>query len=73
VSCSLYWRPPGKGHQVGDFPLRRAIENRFGRTAVLDYAAVDFLQGLAAAGVDGATELLEAIEKHDKIEIYQEC
>jgi hypothetical protein len=73
MSCSLYWRPIGGGHPVGDSQLRNAVERRFGHKARLDYGALDFLRGLEAAGVDGATALIAAIEQHDEIEIYQEC
>jgi hypothetical protein len=73
VSCSLYWRPVGNGHQVGDNVLRDAVTRRFGRGARLDYGAMDFLRGLEAGGVEGADKLIEAIERHDEIEIYLEC
>ena len=73
MSCSLYWKPLGNGHQVGDTALRNAIERRYGSRVRLDDRAMDYLQGLADAGIDGATELIKAIEKHGEIEIYQEC
>jgi hypothetical protein len=73
MSCSLYWRPVGDGTQVGDTQLRNAVERRFGHRARLDDSALEFLRGLEAAGVEGADDLIAAIERHDEIEIYQEC
>ena len=73
MSCTLYWRPLTKGNSVGGTQLRQAIERRFGREARLDIDALEFLRGLEAGGVEGATELIEAIEKHEEIDVYQEC
>ena len=73
MSCSLYWKPSGSGNQVGDAALRNAVEKHFGRRAWLDYDSLEFLRGLAAAGIEGASELIEAIERHERIEVYQEC
>jgi len=73
MSCSLYWRPVGGGNQVGGSQLREAIREEFGSDTRLDMGALPFLRGLAAAGMEGARQLIAAIEKHDVIETYLEC
>jgi len=73
MSCSLFWRPVGGGNQVGGSQLREAIRGEFGSDARLDMNAIPYLRGLAAAGIDGARELIAAIGKHDVIETYLEC
>lgn len=73
MSCTLYWRPSQGGTAVGGSQLRDAVMSEFRDGAVLDSGSLPFLRGLAAAKVEGARELIEAIEKHDDIEIYLEC
>ncbi len=73
MSCALYWRPVAKNRKrVGDSALRQAIEDEFGRECRLNGDALPFLRGLVAANVDGAKALIEAIEKHADIELWQE-
>ena len=73
MSCQLFWRPIGSGRSAGGSRLRYAVEKRFGVDVRLDESALEFLRGLEAAGVEGATDLIEAIEKHEEIEIYLDC
>lgn len=75
MSCTLYWRPVihRRDSSPGGVALRNAIEEEFGLPTTLDLDAVPFLRGLKAAGVDGASELIEAIEKHEQVELYKEC
>jgi len=46
---------------------------RYGSGAIIDENALEFLRGLAAAKLDGAKELIDAIEQHGEIQIFQEC
>lgn len=73
MSCSLYWKPTKAGCSIGDNVLRDAIEGEYGLPCALDMNAVAFLRGLAAAKVDGARALIDAIEKHGTVEMYKEC
>ena len=73
MSCSLYWRPVHDRRSVGGSQLRDAIREECGWQGRLDAESLPFLRGLAAAGVDGARELIEAIEKHGMIETLVDC
>jgi len=74
MSCSLYWKPIiENSFRVGDHILRNAIENRYSLPTVIGFSAKNYLEGLRDAGVNGAEDLLEAIEKHGEIEVYNEC
>lgn len=54
--------------------LRDALRAEFGDYPfVLEHSATPFLRGLAAAGVDGAKQLIDAIEQHESIELWIEC
>lgn len=74
MGCSLYWRPiPKKQYRVGEYQLRDILEKRYGYPSELDCSDVTYLKALDDAGVEGADELVEAIEKHGEIEIFKEC
>ena len=74
MSCSLLWRPIKDGKSVGDFQLREALRDECGEYPLrLGRGALPFLRGLAAAKVDGAARLIEAIEVQGEIELYLEC
>lgn len=74
MSCSLHWKPSGNGERVNcGSALRDAIGDEFGRKCTLDHHAIAFLRGLAAAKIEGARELIDAIETHGAIDVWQEC
>jgi hypothetical protein len=73
VSCQLYWRPLGNGKSVGDSQLRDAIDEEFGPQPTIGQEALPFLRGLVAAKIDGASELIQAINRHGAIALYKEC
>ena len=76
MSCSLMWKPSGKGKSVegAGSALREALNEEYGRGRItLDHDDVDFLRGLRAAKVEGADELIELINRHDSIDVWQEC
>jgi hypothetical protein len=77
----MYWRPaPKEEPPVQDLPyeLKRAVAQRFwGHDGTLhgdDYALskedIPYLEGLADAGIDGATELIEAIRQHGRVLVW---
>ena len=70
MSSSLYWKPIShEAHHVNT-ELKYILEKRFiAMPAVLNHEHVSYLEGLKDAGVKGADELIEAIEKHEQIEI----
>lgn len=73
MSCTLYWKPVGAGKPVGGAQLRDLLRDEYGEPCRLTTEALPFLRGLRAAKVDGAAELLNALEKHDTIDLFVEC
>lgn len=77
MSTSIRWRPSGpngRGLQGSYGPeLKSALREEFGDgRRTLDDAAIPFLRGLRAAKVEGASELIALIEKHDSIDVWEE-
>jgi hypothetical protein len=74
MGCSLRWKPRSKkDYGCGSYQLRDILENKYGYPSNLDYSDLTYLESLQDAGVEGAEDLIEAIRKHDEIEIYKEC
>jgi len=75
VSSNLYWLPvvPEEGNAL-DIQLKFTLRKRFHTPVAVNFRRVDipYLTGLADAGIDGAKELIEAIEKHSIIKVYEE-
>lgn len=76
MSTNLYWRPkPTKKNNAGsDSALKWALQNRYSNPIdkTIGINALDYLQGLADAKVSGAQDLIDAIEKYDEIELFEE-
>lgn len=77
----MYWRPaPKEEPPAHDLPyeLKRAVAQRFwghdgtlhADDHLLSKEDVPYLEGLADAGVDGATELIEAIRQHGRLLVW---
>ena len=71
MSATLKWRPATQGRTLPD-ALRFALERseRSKSQTVFDAADIPYFQGPADAGVDGAKSILEAIDKHDVVELF---
>lgn len=79
MSKNLYWKPvlPNKKYDLPDM-LRYVIAKKiWGNDGTLtsegielDSSIVLYLEGLRDAGVAGAEELIEAINKYEKVEIW---
>jgi len=74
MSAHLYWKPAGDGERIGGPALRDALMRKYmsghGDHVALDHDSRDFLEGLAAGGVDGAAELLRLIDEHGAIDVW---
>lgn len=80
MSLSMHWRPVQPGNEWPSLPyaLKRAVAQRLwhhdgslsGAEVEVGAEFVPYLNGLEDAGVDGATELIEAIRKHGKVGIW---
>lgn len=82
MSSTLFWAPvpiPPTGYQLAD-SLKFVLRKRFGQEnlyeseggVVLNSAAMSYLEGLEDAGVEGVTDLIEAIKKHNTVRVYEE-
>jgi hypothetical protein len=79
VSSSLFWKPviPQRENTLPDnlkYILGKKYWNHDGTLTspplVLDEDNLEYLSGLVDAGVEGAEELVEAIRKHGRVEIW---
>lgn len=55
---------------ISDSQLRDILEKRYYTPCVISLSEYSYLEGLRDAEVIGARELLEALDKNEKIEIY---
>lgn len=70
---NLKWEPViDNGNYINhDSNLKKNLEKRFGELPIhLDDDSVDYLTGLADAGIKGAYELISAIDDHGIINVY---
>lgn len=76
MSTSIRWQPTGSGKGLKSnysFPLKDALREEYGHGAkTLDSDDLPFLRGLRAAKIDGANELIELVEKHESIDVWEE-
>jgi hypothetical protein len=73
MSTTLVWKPCTKGRPLPDSLKRVLAGTRYSQDCELTPNDSLFIQGLQAAGVDGAAEVLEALEKHGTIFLVYEC
>lgn len=70
MSATVYWRPEEEGTPLSTGSAREFLEKvPPGRYGPKD---VDYLRGLAAMGLEGAQEVIDAIERHEYIIITAE-
>jgi len=83
MSTSLYWTPAPRDVPPAEglpYELKKAIAQRlwghdgsvYGEKVELSRATaiIPYLEGLADAGVDGAAELIRAINTHDSVLVW---
>jgi hypothetical protein len=75
MSSNLYWRPATSGQEILPNSLKHALRkldqfDSLDREVGEDFIPV--LRGMEAAGTEGATELIAAIEKHGSVELKEE-
>jgi len=76
MSSNLMWKPiRDDGESLPD-SLKFALRKRFGngtiKEAELDSDDISYLTGLADCGIVGANELIDLIEKHGKVSIWEQ-
>lgn len=78
MSTCLYWRPePPPSGTLPDalkYELARRIwdsDGSVGQDAVtLDEESIPYLEGLAECGIDGASELTDAVRQHGRVQVW---
>jgi len=81
MSSTLMWRPvvPIEGYTL-PYPLKKTLSRKLwdtdgsigGGEATMTVADIPYLEGLRDAGVDGASELIEILRKHEAIVLWHE-
>lgn len=74
MSGTLYWSPDpvGKPLSHGDGKLRDILSTKIGLPYVFQDGDVEYLHGLADAGISGAGEILSLIKKHGAVRVHVE-
>ena len=76
MSANLKWEPAKR--EAGDLPdgLKFALRDKRGMFQSgdgrerFDESDLNYLRGLMDAGIEGAQELIELIEKHEAVELW---
>lgn len=75
MSSNLYWEPvkPKKGKSL-DTGLKYIFQKKYGSPVniELDETDIEYLCGLADAGIKDAQNLIDAIHEHGSIELREE-
>jgi hypothetical protein len=75
MSSTLVYRPIGGGKSLPDgikIALRKKNGGQTVHNMVLDDGNIEYLRGLEDAGVEGASELIEAIQSLRQLEVDEE-
>jgi hypothetical protein len=74
MSANLMWEPAKRPAESLPDALKFVLRDRYGleHRQTFGRNQVPYLQGLADANIEGALELLEAIEKHESVELWLE-
>lgn len=73
MSTITRWRPKAIGGSTVDYRLAEILRRRYGRGPItLRDNDLDFLDGVAMAGVPTARDLMDAIEQHKEIVVESE-
>jgi len=74
MSGSLVWEPAERKKRSLPRALKWALQKRYGGdpNVVMGEGHRDYLRGLIDGGVEGAQELLDAIDKHGDVQLSVE-
>ena len=71
MSSTMYYQPVRKTNHVSN-ELMNALHKKFGTKHILNHHNLDYLHGLADAGMKDADKIINMIEKHDEVNIWTE-
>lgn len=74
MSANLYWEPYKKRPKSLPDALRFKLRDGYGvsNEAIMNASDLAYLQGLRDCSIDGAQELIDAIEKHEAVRVWLE-
>lgn len=73
MSSNLYWEPSNRKRKDVPNGLKLVLRKMYGDLQGIEMSTGDLpaLRALAAANVEGANDLIAAIEKHDVIQLSE--
>ena len=73
MSMNLYWEPVDRDAHDLDDKLKYALRNRYGGTVdtIMNESDVRYLEGLLDAGIKDAQDIIDAIEKHGRVRVFE--
>lgn len=71
MSSSLRYRIVVTEAQCLDNELKRVLKLEFQLPRVFTYADLGLLRGIEIAGIEGARDLIDLIERHEEVELYE--
>lgn len=71
MSSTLKWKPTAAKGELSD-PLKFKLREAYQLPRIFDEGDVQFLRGLAICNVKDADKLIELIQKHGSLEIFEE-
>ena len=76
MSTDLYWRPVSKDANILESHLKIVLRNSGITSGIhpvkVGREKIDYLHGLKDAGIEGAEELIEIINKYGEVEIFED-
>ena len=74
MSSTLYWEPVQRKQKDLPNTLKYVLQKKIGGTVdtVMSEHDISYLRGLEDAGIEGATELIKAIEKHGQVVVHEQ-
>jgi hypothetical protein len=74
MSTHLYWEPSSRKKKSLPTGLKWAFQKRFNGSihAMLCTNDIPYLEGLRDAGIEGAQELIDAIDQYECIDLIEE-
>lgn len=72
MSTNLMWKPVVKDQNYIGSEIRDLIIKKYGYKSKLSYQDLEYLKGLRDAGKEEASDLIDAINEHEEIEVWEE-
>lgn len=72
MSATLYWKPVSKENNSLSDELKFALRKKYNAAkVVMGYGEIPYLEGLLHAGIEDAKDLIDAIEQHEEVEVWE--